>query len=405
MLCRQLAKALAVLVVGVPVADAAWYDQISPFVVELVTRDDNVFRLADGVDPQAAIGAPSATDVYHATSAGLAFDVAAGAQRFEGQLALSRYRFARFDTLDFNGNDARAVWRWRAGDRFTGNVGHDRTEALASLANVQSGTRSTAPNVLETQHSYVTATYEPTPRWSFRADVRATFQRNGAIEYRPSDLDAHSTELALAYVTEGMTRLGLIATNLDGRLPNPQRLGGIAVDNSYEQRGLALFIEWQASPHSQIKARTGSTRRSYVDIPQRDFRGSTYVATFDWRPTDYVTLTAISQRDISSSEEVNVGLVLSEGLSFHTLWSVRPNAALSLELERADRTYLGDAASFLGGTQPYAERVRSTGTKLSLHPRTRLTLDLAWRHERRASLTRLGSYGAAIASVGFRFAF
>src|SRR5258706_13415934 len=105
MLCRPLTKALAALVAAAPVvaADALWRDQISPLVAEVVTHDNNVFRLADGVNPQLAIGAPSPADTYHATPAGRAFDVAANAQRFEGQPALSRYHFANVDTLGFDG--------------------------------------------------------------------------------------------------------------------------------------------------------------------------------------------------------------------------------------------------------------------------------------------------------------
>ena len=53
MLRRHSTKALVALVTAAPVLDAAalWHDQISPFVSEVVTQDDNVFRLADGVNP------------------------------------------------------------------------------------------------------------------------------------------------------------------------------------------------------------------------------------------------------------------------------------------------------------------------------------------------------------------
>ena len=407
MLRRHSAKALVALVTAAPILDATalWHDQVSPFVSETVTRDDNVFRLADNVDPLLAIGAPSAKDTYHATSAGFAFDVPVSAQRFEGEVALNRYHFNRFDELDFNGYGARAIWRWRLGQRFNGDFGHDRSESLASLSNVQSGTRSTIANVIKTERTYVTATYEPASRWQLRGDVREATQRNDAIQYRPNDLDARSTELTLAYVTEQLTRIGVIAQHVDGRLPNPEPLGSVLLNNSYGQQSVAAFVEWRPSPHSQLKARAGPTRRDYDVISQRNFDGTTYVATMDWNPTDTLTLTAIRQRDISPNEEINVGLVLSDGVGFHTLWTVREKAALALELERADRTYLGDAASFLGTAAPYAERVRSVGARLSLHPRKPLTVDLGVRHERRSSLTTLGNYGASIASVGFRFAF
>ncbi len=407
MLRRHSTKALVALVTAAPVLDAAalWRDQISPFVSEVVTRDDNVFRLADGVDPLLAIGAPSAKDTYQATSAGVGFDVPVAAQRLEGEVAVNRYHFNTFNELDFNGYGARAVWRWRVGERFSGDLGHDRSEALASLSNVQSGSRSTTPNVIKTERSYVTATYDLAAHWQVRGDLRNASQRNDASQYKPNDLDAHSTEFTLAYVTGQMTRVGVISQNVDGHLPNPELLGAVRLNNSYGQQSVAAFIEWQPSPHSQLKARAGSTRRDYDVIPQRNFDGSVYVATMDWRPTDNVTLTAIRQRDISPYEEINIGLVLSDGVGFHSLWNIREKAAVAVELESADRTYLGDAASFLGTAAPYSERVRSVGAKLSLHPRKLVTVDVGWRHERRSSLTTLGSYAAGIATVGFRFAF
>jgi hypothetical protein len=84
---------------------------------------------------------------------------------------------------------------------------------------------------------------------------------------------------------------------------------------------------------------------------------------------------------------------------------VRDNATLALELENADRTYLGDAVTFLSSFPPYQERVRSTGARLSLHPRKSFTVDVGLRHERRTALASLGSFGAAIATLGFRFGF
>lgn len=407
MLRRHLAKALVTFVAGAPTieANALWGDQLSPFVSEVVTSDDNVFRLPEGVDPQAAIGAPSAGDTYHATSAGFAFNVAADANRFEGEVALNRYRFGEFDELDFDGYGARAVWRWRAAERFTGDLGHDRSKALASLSNVQSGTQRTTPNVIDTQRTYVSATYQATPRWQFRADARTASQRNDALVYRPSDIDTRTTELTIAYVTERMTRIGLIADNTDGDLPNRQLLGTRSIDNSYKQRRLDAFIEWPTSAHSQFKLRTGSADRNYVQIPERDFNGSLYVASLDWQPSDNLTLTATSQRDISPYEEVNVGFVLSRGFGFATRWKVRDKALLALDFDRANRTYLGEPASVLNRSDPYAERIRGTGARLSLQPRKQMTIDVGWRHERRTPLNTLSSYSASIASVGLKFAF
>src|SRR6185503_13070531 len=143
-------------------------------------------------------------------------------------------------------------------------------------SNVQSGTQRTTPNVIDVQRSYAMATYQPVARWQFRVDLRTTSEGNEAVVYKPSDIDAHTTELTIAYVTERLTKIGLIAQSVDGSLPNRQVLGTRSIDNSYEQRGLDAFIEWQTSAHSQFKLRTGSTDRNFVTLPQRDFSGSLY---------------------------------------------------------------------------------------------------------------------------------
>lgn len=407
MLRRHGTKALVALAATAPIFEAAalWGDHISPFVGEVVTRDDNVFRLQDGVDPQTVLGAPSGEDTYHVTSAGIGFDVKGDTQRFDGEIALNRYRFRRFEELDFNGYGARATWHWRAGERFNGDVGHDRSQQLASLSNVQSGTRSTTPNIISTQRSFVTATFQPTSHWEVRGQLRVASQQNEAVRYKLNDLDAHSTELSLAYVTTRLARIGVLTQNVDGRLPNPEPVGPLLVNNSYDQHTVGAFVEWQPSAHSQFKLRAGSTDRNYAALPRRDFSGSTHIGTFEWQPTDNLTLTAISQRDISATEEINVGLVLADGIGLYTRWNVRENATLALELERADRTYLGDAVAFLSSFPPYAERVHSAGARLSLHPRKPFTVDIGWKHERRSVLNSLGSYGVGIATVGFRFAF
>jgi hypothetical protein len=407
MLRQHLPKALAALMAGSLVVDASasWRDKISPFVSETVTRDDNVFRLPDGRDPVLALGEPSASDVYHSTSAGLGFDIMTDAQRFQGQLALDRYRFSRFSELDFNGYNARAVWNWRAGDRFNGDVGHDSSQLLASLSNVQNGTRSTVPNILDLRHTYVTAIYTPTSKWEVAGEVREASQRNRALTYLPNNLDESTKGLSLAYVTDRMTRIGLSVTDIDGRLPVLEPLGTLRIDNSYTQHSVAAFIDWRPSAHSQIKASTGPTDRNYVDLPRRDFSHNTHRVSFDWQPTDEITLTALSRHEISTAEEINVDLVWVEGVTFSSRWQIRENSLLSLDLERADRTYLGQAGVALTLGAPYAERVRSVGGRLALHPRKPITVDIGLRHERRSSLTSLGSYTAGIASVGFRYAF
>jgi exopolysaccharide biosynthesis operon protein EpsL len=403
---RRVRQTLAALLLGVPALDAGalWDEKLSVLVTDAVIHDDNVFRIGDGVDPR-SVGAASKSDVYNRLSAGVELDVTTDAQRFEADFELTRYRFDDLAVLDLDGHDARAAWQWRAGRRFAGELGHAQSNELASLSNIQSGLRSATPNFIDARRTYATVAYRLLPSWELRADVAEVDQRNEAIEYRPSDLGARSEEAAIAYVSRAGSRLGLRARSLDGRLPNRQLIGGTAVDNSYRQRGVEAFVEWQTSDQSRFSARGGPAQRNYATIGERNFDGFLYRAAFEWQPAEPLLLTAAAQRDISSTEEVNVGLVLTEGVGLYGRWDLRASIALSFDFERSDRTYLGEVDSALGAAAPRIEDWKLLGLRLALRPNETVTIDVGWQRQSRSSQVALASFDARIASVGARLRF
>ena len=403
---RRARQTLAALLLGAPALDAGalWDDKLSLVVADVVTNDDNVYRLADGVDPR-SVGAASKSDVYNRLSAGVELDVTTDAQRLEADVELTRYRFDDLGALDLDGHDARTAWQWRAGRRLVGELGHAQREGLASLSNVQSGARIATPNFIDARRTYATVAYRVLPSWELRADVAEVEQRNGAIEYRPSDLAARSEDAAVAYVSRAGSRLGLRARSLDGRLPNRQLIGGTAVDNSYRQRGVEAFVEWQTSDQSRLTAHGGPVERKYATVAARDFDGTLYGATFEWQPAEPLLLTAAAQRDISSTEEVNVGLVLSEGVGLYGRWDLRSAVTLSFDIETSTRTYLGEVDSALRAAAPRSEDWRLLGLRLALRPNETVTIDVGWQRQDRSSQIALGSYDARIASVGARVRF
>jgi exopolysaccharide biosynthesis operon protein EpsL len=403
---RRARQVLAGLLLGLPALHAAalWDEKLSIIVADAAIHDDNVFRLADSVDPR-AIGVTSKSDVYNRFSAGVELDVKTDAQRLEADVELTRYRFDDFGALDFDGHDARAAWQWRAGRRFAGELGHARSEALASLSNIQNGARSATPNFIDLRRTYATAAYRLLPSWELRADLATIDQRNEAIEYRPSDLGARSHEAAIAYVSRAGSRLGLRARDLDGRLPNLQLIGGTAVDNSYRQRGVEAFVEWQASDQSRFSAHGGRVQRDYATIGERDFDGFLYRAAFEWQPAESLVLTAAAQRDISTTEEVNVGFVLSEGVGLYGRWDLRAAITLSFDLETSGRTYLGEVDGALRAAAPRFEDWRLLGLRLALRPNEIMTIDVGWQRQDRSSQIALASYDANIASLGVQLRF
>lgn len=407
-LLRRMGAALTFAGVFAPTsaAVALWDDRLELFLSETVTSDDNVFRLSDDADPTAVLGSSSKSDTYFTTSFGLNLDVPVGRQRLQANLARNSTRYDQFTELDLkDGRDAKALWLWQVGDPLDGELGYTESRVLASLANVQSGIQSSTPNFLETDRRFFKATYKLAPRWQIGGEVSRLQQSNSAAERQLSDASVDDSDLTVSYVSRADNKLGLSVRVVDGSLPNEQPIAGILVDNSYRQQNLAAVLDWTLTGHSRLTARAGRTDRSYTQLPERDFEGFTYHVTYEWRPRAKFTLTAKAQRDISTTEEVNVGFVLAEGIALYPNLMLTEKINLTAAIELFDREYLGDPGLVLETVPPRSERVRAAGLNISYQPVRPVTLQLAWRRETRSSNVEFGDYDVNIASLGVRVGF
>src|SRR6267378_3938450 len=310
----------AILVAGVlvPVTDAValWDDKLELFAAQAVTRDDNAFRISSGLDPAAAPGLSSKGDTYSTTSLGFNLDIPVSRQRFQGGVTWNKTRWDRFTILNLDGHQGRGTWLWQVGNDISGQLGYTESLILASLANVQSGFQSSTPNFLTTRRAFFNAEYMLTPRWRLRGEAGRLKRSNEALERQVNNSSTDSAEPTVSYVTPGRNQNGISVRVEDGRLPKRQLVAGELFDDSYRQQNVAAVTEWTLTGSSHVSARVGWLRRSYAQLPQqRDFGGATSRASYDWRPTGKLTLTAVAQKDISTIEQVNIGFVLVNGFA------------------------------------------------------------------------------------------
>jgi exopolysaccharide biosynthesis operon protein EpsL len=399
----------AIIVVGVlvPVTDAValWDDKLELFVAETVTRDDNVFRISSGLDPAAALGSSSKGDTYSTTSLGFNLDFPVSRQRFQGDVTWNKTRYDRFTVLNWEGHQGRGIWLWQVRNDISGQLGYTETLILASLANVQSGVQSSTPNFLTIQRAFFNAEYMLTPRWRLRGEAGRLKLSNGALERQVNNSSTDSVDLTVSYITPVSNQNGLSVRVEDGRLPNRQLVAGDLFDNSYRQQNVAAVTEWTLTGSSHVSARVGSLRRSYVQLPQRDFEGSTFRAAYDWRSTGKLTLTAAAQKDISTIEQVNIGFVLVKGVALRPTLRLSDKVDVAGTLGYDHREYRGDPALALGVVPNRTDRVRSAAVTVSYRPIRTVTLQMALLHETRSSTAAFGDYAANVVSVTARLGF
>ena len=386
-------------------AAALFDDRLEILVGQSATHDDNVFRLPPGVSPAIGLGTSDRGDTYRATSLGLAFDVPQASHRYRGSLALDSYQFSRFEDLELEGRQGRFDWTFSGLDNLTTRLGYTESRTLASLSNVQGGAQSTAPNFIDYRRTFAELGYEIAPQWGLRAELGRGTQENSASVYALSNLRAKNERLELTYATPAGTRIGAAVELIAGTLPNRQIVGAQAVDNSYDERHLGTFLEWQTSRHSHIDARIGRVRRGYDVLGARNYEGTTYRAAFAWEPVDGLTLTALGQRGISGTEEINVGFVLLETVGLRSHWRREDRVELTFDLERGDRVYRGDPQLVLGLVPERSEQVSVMALGALLHVTPIVTLDFRWRNERRSANVAGGNYRVNIAGIGVRCSF
>jgi exopolysaccharide biosynthesis operon protein EpsL len=399
----------AIIVAGVllPVTDAValWDDRLELFVAQTLTRDDNVFRISSGLDPAAALGSSSKGDTYSTTSLGFNLDVPVSRQRFQGGVTWNKNRYDRFTILNWDGHQGRGIWLWQLGNDISGQLGYTETLILASLANVQSGVQSITPNSLTIRRAFFNAEYMLTPRWRLRGETGRLKLLNEAPERKANDSSTDSVDLTVSYVTPVRNQIGLGMRVENGRLPNQQLVAGDLFDNSYRQQNVAAVTEWTLTGSSHVSARVGSVRRSYTQLPQRDFEGATFQAAYDWRPTGKLTLTAVAQKDISTIEQVNIGFVLVKSVALRPTLRLTEKVNIGGSLEYSNREYRSDPALVLGDVPNRTDRVRSAAVTASYRPIRSVTLQMALLHETRSSTVAFGDYAANVVSVTARLGF
>jgi exopolysaccharide biosynthesis operon protein EpsL len=399
----------AIIVAGVlvPVTDAValWDDRLELFVTQTLTRDDNVFRISSGLDPAAALGSSSKGDTSSTTSLGFNLDVPVSRQRFQGGVTWNKTRYDRFTVLNWDGHQGQGIWLWQVGNDISGKLGYTETLSLGWLANVQSGVQSSTPNFLTTRRAFLNAAYMLTPRWRLRGEAGRLKQSNEVPERKVNDASTDSVDLTVSYVMPVDNQIGLGTRVEESRLPNRQFVAGDLFDNSYRQQSVAAVTDWTLTGSSRVSARVGSVRRSYTQLPQRDFEGSTFRAAYDWTPTGKLTLTATAQKDISTIEQVNIGLVLVKGVALRPALRLTDKVNLAGAFEYSNREYRSDPVLVLGIVPIRTDRVRSAAVTVSYRPIRTVTLQMALLHETRSSTVAFGDYAANVVSVTARLGF
>lgn len=389
-------SAFLLLAVATPSAQAFFDDKLSVFVQENITRDSNVFRISDKVDPNLSINSPNKGDTIYITALGFALDLPVSLQRLQLSYTFLDTRYQRFSDVDHRGHDARASYVWAYTSRLTGSVGYTEQETLSSFANIQ-GRR---PDLVTARMAFADAAWMVTPSWRVHGVVGAN-QVSHSENRDLQDLESASAEVGVSYVTAQENRVGVAVRGEKGRSPDEKIVFGAPFNNEYRQRGIGVQGRWVVTGHSRLDGRLDYTRREYEQFPQRNYSGPTFNATYTWTPTGKLTIAAIAQRDVAPLEDVTASFVLVTGLTVRPDWAVTDKINVRGNFGYSKWDYRGDPALGLN----FEHRVKTAGISVLYRPFRRISIGGGYTHEERSSTLPTGDYKVDIATIEARIGF
>lgn len=401
-----LATLLALVVAGGPArADApAPLDEdkaFTPYVRGQYGYDSNLFRLNGEQQALAALGRTRMAESYYTLAAGMEAKLRFSRQTVNAHAEVNRTQFDTYDALDYDGRDLLLKWDWLAGSKLSGNVGVIEKLAEASYANV----RQPVSNLIRTRRGFFQGALQVGSPWQVLFGLERSQTNNDASAQRTQNATTDSANAGVQYQTAKGSTLALMSRHTDGHYPNRQLIGATQVNNDYRQWDNGVVVGWAPSGKTKMAGTLNYTRRSYADVPQRDFSGLTGLLSMDWLVSGKTTLKAALHRDIGAIDNTTASYTVNNGVAVGADWKPTAKLTLNTQLRYDSIDFSGDPGSTLAGRAAREDQLTTlqAGMQYAVLRNTQLGL-LLQRGIRRSSEPLSGyDYNSAHLTVRSQF--
>ena len=361
--------------------------------------DDNLYRRPDSAGSQS-----EREDYIRRISAGLDGSWQWSRQKVLVEMLAMNNAYERNDQLDNTAGHARAEWKWRAGNAWSGALGGDFNRALASF----SATQFRGKDLLDVTGGFASVAFRPGPRWTLKAAGRSASTEHGAEERRFDNFRTDSLTAGLYFKTASETEIGVSARRTDGRFDRGVSVGGQLFDRSYQDEVASLELSQTFSPRTHLELSAGYLRRRYDDVALADVNRSQVDGTIGelllgWQAANKIELNLSGWRRLRAYLDAESEYFVSKGFSIGPTWKPTEKISVALELAYETQIYLGSSVSPQYGERE--DRVRSGRLEIGYSPLRKLRFDLGGNIEQRESNRSALSYDSQVASVGVRWTY
>lgn len=386
-------------------------DTFRPFVSYTRYYDSNLFRLAEGeatyvVENGTAetVTLDRASDQYGIWAVGLDVDWKFGRQQVVASLNETRVNYAKYSSLDYDGQDYRGTWNWRLGNHWSGQLGVSQAVTQTSFSDLQTFDVNGTPvflavtNLVTRDRQFASAEWELHPSWRAGGGGAWATSENSRLQQRSQDYEDDTEYVYLTYLTPKGSKLRGEFRHQDAKYPYRQLVSGSLIDNSYTQSEYNFFGDWAVSGKLLTHLKLGWVNREFPNVTTRDYSEPAGRATIDYFPTGKTALTLAVYREPAPVDAANSSFLVNSGASLNAAWLL------------SDKITARASASYVEGTyqliQPgLPQRIDDTlsgSLSLSYTPIPMATIDIGLQGGNRDSTFSVNDYAFHSFFLGVR---
>lgn len=369
----------ALLACGVPgTAIAQTADGLTLTAAYSLQRDDNLFRLPDGVDPQAALGRPSGAETVAIGSLGARYAKSYSLQRIELDLSVVDYRYRTYSRLDLLATNYDLAWHWSLTPRLRGTLRAERDESVNTFDDASVLTRG---NQRVRRYEGFDALYELDGVWRLVGGVQSTRNQNEQPLVGEDSYTTRSADLGLRHDARSGSSVTLRWRRGSGNTLNGAAPPAPLRDTDFDQDEQLLDVRWPLSAKTTIDLNLIRFQRSHDRVAARDYSGSNAALGVRWAATAKTLWSLRWSSDLSSYQTTNASYTRTERLSASHVWQIAARTSLQTSLSESRRRYLGAPPG--QSPDPQRDATRDASLGLRWNATRNLSLDASLRHSQR----------------------
>lgn len=311
--------------------------------------------------------------------------------------------YRKFDELsqyDHFAYGLRGRWLWELGNQLSGIATVSRTHRLVDIAEI-TGTGTGSPMVTADRLD-VGGGYRFHPDWRLTGGAGTGRVVN---EGRVTETThSYGARAGLEYVSPLGNAIGVEARHTQGDAP--VEVAGLSLlGNDYEENEVALTLAYALGATLRVRGRLGQTERSYTEVGEANFTGTTGRAAIEWRPGIKTVLTFEGYREPQPVIDVDALYIDVRGIALGYAWAMTYKLVFSARYLSERRLFKGDVLAAASGAPPRDENVSVIRLGLGWEPERRWQFGSSLDFGRRTSNAIGRDYNYTAVTVNLRYTF